>query len=206
MPIIGPSRLVRATASGMADWLELVDRLRETHTETLRIAPYRDLGLVPNPAASAQAIRAVEQRLGVPLPPSYREFLTRHDGWPRFFEGASLMGTACLGERLYDDFARAAFEAAETPEPDLGPPARRHRSARVIPFGVDLQSTTLFAFNLAVCSPTGEYEVIAWINELGVRRDDFPSFLQLVLEFAEYELASHLQRTEFPKQPLLRSA
>jgi hypothetical protein len=187
----------------MTDWLPLVDRLRSTHTEILRVAPFRDFGLIPNPGAAAEAICAAEERLGVPLPPSYRQFLARYDGWPRFFEGASLLGTACLGNRLYDEFARAAFAAAETPEPDLGPPSRRRRYERVVPFGVDLQSTTLFAFDTAVRRADGEYEVIAWINELGIRRDDFPTFLESLLELAEYELESHSLREV---EPMLRSA
>jgi hypothetical protein len=175
----------------MTHWQNLVEQIRTTNAEILRVAPFRDLGLVPNPAASPSAIAAAEERLGAPLPPSYRSFLLRHDGWPRFFEGASLLGTACLGSRLYNEFARAAFEAAETPEPELGPPTRRREFAKIIPFGVDLQSTTLFAFNRQVQSADGEYEIIAWINELGVRRDDFPSFLELLLELAEYELDGH---------------
>ncbi|HEY8943647.1 MAG TPA: hypothetical protein VIM73_05265, partial [Polyangiaceae bacterium] len=71
------------------------------------------------------------------------------------------------------------------------------------PFGVDLQSTTLFAFDTAVRRADGEYEVIAWINELGIRRDDFPTFLESLLELAEYELESHSLREV---EPMLRSA
>lgn len=191
----------------MAEWIELVERLREVHTEILRLAPYRDLGLVANPGGSPQAIRAAEQRLGIALPPSYREFLTRFDGWPRFFDGASLMGTACLGDRVYDDFARAAFEAARAPDSALGSRPSRAAGAKVIPFGADLQSTTLFAFNPLVATARGEYEVIAWISELGFRRGDFPSFLALLLELAEHELAGH-SKTEKALQiePLLHSA
>lgn len=176
----------------MTAWLENLARLRETHTEILRIAPFRDIGLVPNPGASRHAIDEAEKRLGLALPPSYRAFLARHDGWPRFFEGASLLGTACLGHRMYDEFARAAFTAAETPEPELGPPTRHRNLPRVVPFGVDLQSTTLFAFDTEARNADGEYAVIAWINELGVRRDDFPSFVELLLELSEHELDGHL--------------
>lgn len=187
----------------MTDWLKLVDRLRNINAEILRLAPFRDLGLVPNPGASEEAIAAAEARIGFALPPSYREFLAHYDGFPRLFEGASLLGTANLGSRSYDDFARAAFSAAETPEPELGPPTRRRQFTKVLPFGVDLQSTTLFAFNRAACRADGEYEVIAWINEIGVRRDDFPSFLELLVELAEYELDGHRARAS---EPLLRSA
>jgi hypothetical protein len=174
----------------MPTWRTLLERIRETQTEILRLAPHRDVYLVPNPGASNVAIQAAEERIGRRLPPSYREFLRFCDGWPRFFEGASLLGTANLGKRLYDDFARAVFDAAETPVPDLGPPSRR--TARVIvPFGADLQATTLFAFNPGVTTHGDEWEVIAWVNEIGVRRDSFPGFLELVLELCEAELAGH---------------
>ncbi len=164
-------------------------RIRETHTQIVWLQPFRDLGLIPNPAASGLAIETAEERLGRPLPPSYRAFLKRHDGWPRFFDGASLLGTANLGLRQYEDLARAAFEAAETPVPDLGPPTRP-RSRQLIPFGADLDGTTLFAFNTAVVHPNGEYEVIAWVNEIGVRRDSFASFLEFILDLAEADIAN----------------
>jgi len=188
----------------MADLSNLVERLRSVQTEVLRLAPFRDIGLVPNPGASAQAIEAAEARLGLPLPPSYRAFLAKHDGWPRCFDGASLLGTACLGNRTYAEFAQAAFAAAETPEPRLGPPARRQQFTSIIPFGVDLQSMTLFAFNPSVRSDNGEYEVIAWINELGMRRESFPSFLELLIELADYELEGHRSLAGEPM--LLRTA
>jgi hypothetical protein len=198
----------------MTDLVELVETLRNAQTEILRLAPFRDIGLVPNPGASTGAISAAEERLGVALPPSYKAFLRHFDGWPRCFEGASLLGTACLGNRVYTEFAHAAFAAAETPEPELGPPTRPRRYAHVIPFGVDLQSTTLFAFNPSVVSSHGEYEVIAWINELGMRRESFPSFLELLIELAEYELEGHrsLHREQdqtsqaFPQHALQQSA
>jgi hypothetical protein len=170
------------------DQHDLLITIRETHTEISWLQPFRDLGLIPNPAASQVAISRAEERLGRPLPPSYRAFLALHDGWPRFFDGASLLGTANLGHREYEDLARAAFEAAETPIPDLGPP-RRPRARNLIPFGADLEGTTLFAFNPAVVSPDGEYEVIAWVNELGVRQASFSAFLEWILDLGQQDLA-----------------
>jgi hypothetical protein len=160
------------------------------HTDLLRTAPHRDLGLVPNPGASERAIAAVEERIALPLPPSYRAFLRKHDGWPRFFEGATLLGSANLGKRMYEDLVRAAFEAAETPVPHLGPPSRSVQRP-IIPFGADLAGTTLFAFNPAETRADGEYEVVAWVNEIGVRRDSFEDFLEFVLDMSEAELASY---------------
>lgn len=167
---------------------ELLITIRELHTEISWLQPFRDLGLIPNPAASKLAIEKAEARMGRALPPSYRAFLELHDGWPRFFDGASLLGTANLGLRKYEDLARAAFEAAETPIPDLGPPTRP-RARTLIPFGADLEGTTLFAFNPAIVDEAGEYEVIAWVNELGVRHSSFAAFLEFIVELGRQDVA-----------------
>ena len=174
----------------MAKFSTLLTRIKGIQTEILRVAPYRDISLVPNPGASPLAIAAVEERIGSRLPPSYREFLAIHDGWPRFFEGATLLGTANLGKRMYEDMARAVFEAAETPVPFLAPPSRAQRPP-IVPFGIDLQGTTLFAFNPSATRADGECEVVAWVNEIGVRRDSFSGFLEFVLEMCESELEAH---------------
>lgn len=162
-------------------------KLRSIQSQILRVDPTREVGLVPNPAATPTAIAAVETRLGLPLPPSYRRFLLRHDGWPRCFEGASLLGTAELGRRDYDAFARAAFQAAETPIPELGPP-KTLSYPRVIPFGIDAAATVVFAFNPGSVSAKGEYEVVGWVNELGTRSDDFESFLEDLVELSRADL------------------
>jgi hypothetical protein len=170
----------------------LLAQIRLVQTEIMRAMPFRDIGLVPNPGASEAAIASAERRIGRPLPPSYRAFLREADGWPRFFEGATLLGTSCLGKRTYEALAHAACEAAETPVPDVGPPSRYRRTAQaLIPFGIDLQATTLFAFNPSVIGAGGEYQVIAWVNEIGVRRDSFPDFLEFVLELCGAELPAY---------------
>ena len=181
------------------DQHELLITIRETHTQISWLQPFRDLGLIPNPAASEVAINRAEARMGRALPPSYRAFLALHDGWPRFFDGASLLGTATLGHRQYEDLARAAFEAAETPIPDLGPPTRP-RARNLIPFGADLEGTTLFAFNPACVDADGEYEVIAWVNELGVRQPSFGAFLEWILDMGQQDLA------DLTAPPLARTA
>ena len=175
----------------MASWQKIIADLRLVQTEIMRIAPFRDLGLVPNPAAQPRSLNAAERRIGRTLPPSYRAFLAQHNGWPRFFDGASLLGTGDLGKHSYARMVRAVFEAAETPVPDLGPPSTpTGRPRAIIPFGIDTQATTLFAFNPEVVSADGEWEVIAWVNEIGIRRESFEEFLQMVLELADAELAA----------------
>jgi hypothetical protein len=172
----------------MSRFRTLLAEIRRVQTDIMSAAPHRDIGLEPNPPASIVAVAAAEERIGRRLPNSYREFLLEQDGFPRFFEGATLLGTANLGRRLYDDLMHAAFEAAETPVPDVGPVSLRPPPRRVlIPFGVDLQATTLFAFNPTVVRDDGEFEVIAWVNEIGVRRDSFEDFLELILDLCQAE-------------------
>lgn len=173
----------------MHDIHALIRDIRQAQKQIMSAAPYRDFGLRPNPGASKAALAAVERRIGRALPPTYREFLRKHDGWPRFYDGATLLGTASLGVRAYEDAARATFEAAETPVPDVGPPSRV-KPRVLIPFGIDLQATTLFVFNPANTAPNGEMEVIAWVNEIGIRRSNFTEFLELILELCGSELGS----------------
>lgn len=197
-----PATTQSAVGEGnMANFSTLLTRIKDIQTGILREAPYRDIGLVPNPGATLSAIAAVEERISQRLPASYREFLLQHDGWPRFFEGATLLGTANLGKRMYDDMARAVFEAAETPVPHLAPRSQIARPP-IVPFGIDLQGTTLFAFNPTVAGTDGEFEVIAWVNEIGVRRESFTSFLEFVVEMCEAELEGY----RVPRQLLRQSA
>ena len=173
----------------MADFRILLRDIQRVQRRISRITPYRDFGLKPNAGASEAEIIAAEKRLGRSLPPSYREFLMLHDGWPRFYDGATLLGTQSLGERNHVDAARATFEAAETPVPDYGPPSRT-KPRVLIPFGIDLAATTLFVFNPAYVDSRGEMEVIAWINEIGLRRSSFRDFLDTVCELCQAELDS----------------
>jgi len=107
-----------------------------------------------------------------------------------FFHGANLLGTHELPKAHYSELSRAAFDAYETPIPEVGPPARPEgRSDAMIPFGIDPRATTIFAFNPAVVSPDGEMEVIVWVNELGERYENFAEFLGAVSEMLEAELA-----------------
>ena len=182
----------------MADFRPVLAEIKRKQREIVRFAPFRDFGLRPHTGASKRAVLAAEKRLGRALPPTYREFLMLHDGWPRFYDGATLLGTANLGLRAYAEAARSTFEAAETPEPDLGPPSRT--TPRVlIPFGIDLQATPLFVFNPAQTDAGGEMEVIAWVNEIGLRRASFDDFLETILELCEAELASFREHAADPR-------
>ena len=180
----------------MPQWEQLIADIRRVQTEIHWLMP--DRGLLPAPPAGASpgALRAAEARIGARLPPMYRAFLAQHDGWPGFFEGVTLLGTAHLGRRLYEDLARSVFERAETPVPlREGPPSRSVRGPRaLLPIAVDIATTTVFAFDLDTRDARGECEVVCWINDLGVRCADFADCLRTELELCAAELDETIAR------------
>ncbi len=180
----------------MPKWDQLIADIRRVQTEIRWLSPDRGLLEAPRPGASEVERRAAEVRIGARLPPSYRAFLGRHDGWPGFFEGVSLLGTAHLGRQLYEDRARSVFGRAETPVPlREGPPPRSVRGPRdLLPIGVDLRTTSVFAFDLDTRDTRGECAVVCWINDLGLRCADFTDCLQTVLELCQAELDETIAR------------
>src|SRR5688500_5704392 len=142
--------------------------------ELKRRAPERQIGLAGNPAAPESAIVVAELRLGRRLPPSYREFLAFCDGWPCFFENASLLGTGEIGR---PNHVESAGE-------------RLLPRGRLLPFGADRAGTSLFAFDTSVRLGDGELTVIAWVGGLGLDCRCFTSFLATVLQLSRAELAS----------------
>jgi hypothetical protein len=55
-----------------------------------------------------------------------------------------------------------------------------------------LEHTTLFAFEASSIGADGEFPVIAWINEIGVRRANFEDFLEMVVELCEAEVSERV--------------
>jgi len=79
---------------------------------------------LPHLAATEDQLAAAEARLGHPLDPQHREFLSYGNGWPDFYLGSSLLGTDELGHGpTWDDINRTldAFYAA-LPQPAPVPP------------------------------------------------------------------------------------
>lgn len=144
----------------MHEWERVLEGIRELQLELARAIPSYDFCPVPGPAAREADLVAAEQRLGHALPPSYRSFLARHDGWPRFFHGASLL---------------RARDIATLPKGDL------------IPFGADASATTLFAFDPREAKRR-ELPVVCYLNGIGERRGSFLDFLRLVAELCDAEL------------------
>jgi hypothetical protein len=166
-------------------WRSLLGSIRTIQMELKRRAPERHIGLAGSPAAPESAILVAELRLGRRLPPSYREFLAFSDGWPCFFENASLLGTGEIGR---SNHVESASE-------------RLLPRGRLLPFGTDQAGTSLFAFDTSVRLGDGELTVIAWVGGLGLDCRCFTSFLATVLQLSRAELASVKTAETLDPQP-----
>lgn len=79
------------------------------------------------PPASEERIAAVEERLGLRMPPSYREFLKVSDGWRH--AGGFVWLLAGTGDaRWHNNESGLADMYEEDLDEDAGPEARRRRA------------------------------------------------------------------------------
>lgn len=177
-------------------WRRTLDSLRETQTELVRLCPFRDHGLSPHPSASVEELADLQRRLGLTLPPAYREFLAYSNGWSRLFDGADLLGTAQLGAGEPRRVARALL--------DRTLPAGLRDDRVILPFGMDALGTTLFAFDYT--RGGREPSIIAWVSELALSAASFPDFLGLLLTLAERDLAEERERVRASSRVLQRGA
>lgn len=158
-------------------WQPLLAAIRAQKLALARLDPRAGMPVLPPPGAAPRAIEAVEQRLGRPLPPSYRELLAQHDGLPGFYLGAGLLGTRPLMRGTYVDLARLSIDV--------------ERTADLVPFGVDGAGETFFAWDTGRSRGDGEIGILVWMNEIGERVSCFPDFLELCLEMLSAEVAEH---------------
>ena len=170
----------------MDNWKETIARIREVKMDLSSLDP------ADGPRGRASARRSTAGHLdgGAPYSPPSPSQLP--GVLPRARRLAALLSrreparNARAQQTELRRLTRAAFDAYETPMPEIGPPSRPEgRPDAMIPFGIDPNATTIFAFNPAVVRPDGEMEVIVWVNELGDRADSFADFLTTVLEMLE---------------------
>lgn len=177
------------------DWLDAIRRIRGLRLELSRKDPRRGMPVAPPAGAPEAAIVAAERRMGLRLPPSYRALLALHDGWPQLYAGAGLLGVRPLTRGAYLGVAQMVIEENEGAARYSGAirasQARARGSARpagLIPFGIDPDAETLFAWDPQVQREDGELEVVLWMNGLGMRLASFPELLELLVDMLSAEL------------------
>jgi hypothetical protein len=77
---------------------------------------YDDVVPTPHPPATDAEIAALERRIGLPLPPSYRQFLQWHNGydWLAYPGHMLSIQDASPGGRYWDDLKQWKLETAES--------------------------------------------------------------------------------------------
>lgn len=85
-----------AAPVGRGAWQELLDRFV---AQRRRLADHDEFSplTLPEPGATEEQLCAAEARLGHPLDPHYREFLSVANGWDEYFISSSLLGTEDIG-------------------------------------------------------------------------------------------------------------
>ena len=159
----------------------LLAEIRALKLDLARLDPRAGMPVLPPPGAPPSSLIAVERKIGRELPAAYRELLALHDGFPQLYQGASLLSTSQIVRGSFVDIARMMIDLG-----DSAPASWSHRRPALVPFGIDSQAETIFAFD---CGGTSsELGVVLWANEIGVRLDDFPSFLDFVIEMLQADV------------------
>ena len=132
--------------------------------------PY-EVGPQPGPARP-EDITQTEDALGVKLPPSYRYFLSLHNGLKDFDLGSVLLGTGDL-------VALNAGDAADLLSPIL-PEIERSTTDGLIVIGTTKGDASMFIFDSNKLDEYGEWTVIEYDAEDGMldEYDNFVAFLE----------------------------
>ncbi|MCC6553159.1 MAG: SMI1/KNR4 family protein [Polyangiaceae bacterium] len=186
-------------------WLESIHRIRALKLTLARIDPRGGMPVAPPPGAPEQAIAGAERRLGFPLPPSYRALLALHDGWPQLYAGAGLLGVRALARGAFVDLARMVIDerVAGCRGGEAAPRSGRRRGG-LVPFGIDTEAETIFAWDTRAVRSDGEMEIVLWCNEIGLRVESFPDLLDVVAEMLGAEVEDRRARAaagELSPQP-----
>jgi hypothetical protein len=141
-------------------------------------------------------LAGIEQCYQLKLPPSYREFLLRYDGWPFVFRGASLLSCDQLLNPGLIHSAEVVLERANTPVPAVVTQSGLSwRDDALMPIGMDDSGEILFALDASTAKCTGEMDMLVWIAELGIRLSSFGELFDLLCDLTETSVATGSART-----------
>jgi hypothetical protein len=172
----------------MQHWQRLLHEIRITKQKLARLDARIGLPVMPPDGASPGEIAALERELGCPLPPSYRQMLSVHDGVPGLYQGASLLGAHDLARGTFGELARGVIARGE-----LCLVEGKERGLRaLLPFGVDPAMETIFAWDLRAPRKDGEPKVLLYSNEIVAQLESFSSLLEFILAMLEADVEERL--------------
>ena len=151
------------------------------------------------PPATPEEILAEEKRLGMPLPPSYRAFLSASNGWELFgsfvefllpvqdidwFGNADPEGLAGIFEYQDDNTSDEDYLDYDTPEHMVAMRPRYYPDCLLVG-GVWMSKENMILLNSKIVSPDGEWEAIFFADWVpGNRR--YRSFYDLAQKHPEF--------------------
>ncbi|MCC3651017.1 SMI1/KNR4 family protein [Streptomyces sp. S07_1.15] len=173
------------TASGF-DWRsflrrwsgEWADSLPAGETRSEADEAARQARWLGFPPASEERITAMEERLGRPMPPSYREFLQASDGW-RHAGGFVWLLAGTGGARWHENASGLAEMFEQYLDEDAGPEERREADVWRRGLQLDVESDITYV----VMDPEdgdGEWAVYTWASWRAEPPERHASFLEFM--------------------------
>ncbi|MFE9095650.1 SMI1/KNR4 family protein [Streptomyces sp. NPDC007264] len=150
------------------------------------------------PPATEERIAAMEERLGLRMPPSYREFLKASDGWRHAGEFVWLL--AGTGDaRWHDDESGLAEMFEEYLDEDAGPEERREAGIWRRGLQLDVESDiTHVLLDPGDVDEAGEWAVYTWASWRAAPPERHASFLEFMREMYRefHSLRAHRSEEE----------
>lgn len=150
----------------MERWVHRNSELRRRYYSLIAAGIEQELG----PPASEADISAFESHVGYPLPPSYRMFLSLHNGWRHWEGDTHLLSLEQMRHGPYADWVRAWKEEA------------KGRGETLIEQGLvvatALHADTGLIMETALRYAGGEMAIINWEHQEIARYSDFLELLQ----------------------------
>jgi hypothetical protein len=150
-------------------------------------------------------VQCIEEREGIVLPPSYKQFLLEYDGCPNLFRGAPLFSVDQLLDPTQTHAVNIALEDLNTPIPSFVAPVKPHwRDENMLCIGMDSQGSIVFVLDPSSIHDDGEMDVIAWFSGLGMR---FPCFAEMLEFIADMlDVRGNRRRSDLERREVEREA
>jgi cell wall assembly regulator SMI1 len=167
--------------SEMENVIARVVELNATYEQLIELKPRQHLG----PPASDRQIAQLEAYLAIQLPPSYRIFLSLHDGWRGFEANLSLLSIEEQMKGETADYIRS-WKADQWAEGET-------LLIEGVVIGIELYTSKAWVLDTSHTDERGEMDVVNW-HDFETQRD--PDFLAMLNTKASYmeELVAEEQK------------